>query len=256
MTVNRREFVKLASSSAAAGSLVRFSSGFGTDTHLRAQIKAIALDGFVVFDPTPVLSLAESLFPGAGAALASDWRTRQFEYTWLRVSSRHFADFWQVTQDALAFAANKLKLELTPEKRDRLMNAYLELQTWPDAVPALVALKKSGFRLAFLSNFTSAMLDANLRHSGLAGLFEHALSTDSVKTYKPDPLAYQLGVDAFRLKREEILFAAFGGWDAAGAKLFGFPTYWVNRQRLPMEQLGAIPDGSGETVSELEQFLT
>jgi len=47
---------------------------------------AIAFDGFGVFDPTPVFSLAESLFPGAGAALASDWRTRQFEYTWLRVS--------------------------------------------------------------------------------------------------------------------------------------------------------------------------
>jgi len=61
--------------------------------------------------------------------------------------------------------------------------------------------------------------------------------------------------DAFRLKREEILFAAFGGWDAAGAKLFGFPTYWLNRQKLSMERMSAILDGSRETVSELAQFL-
>lgn len=153
------------------------------------------------------------------------------------------------------FAANKLGLELSREKRNRLMGAYLEMEAWPDAISGLANLKKSGFRLAFLSNFTSAMLDANIRHSGLEGIFEHALSTDSVKTYKPDPVAYQLGVDAFKLKREEILFASFGGWDAAGAKLFGFPTYWVNRQKLPMERLGAIPDGSGETVSELVRFL-
>src|SRR5262249_27142106 len=73
MAVNRREFVTLASSGIAAGSLLQFSSAFDTDTHLRAQIKAIAFDGFVVFDPAPVFSLAESLFPGAGAALSSDW---------------------------------------------------------------------------------------------------------------------------------------------------------------------------------------
>jgi 2-haloacid dehalogenase len=32
-------------------------------------------------------------------------------------------------------------------------------------------------------------------------------------------------IDAFTLKREEILFAAFAGWDAAGAKWFGYPTF-------------------------------
>jgi len=102
------------------------------------------------------------------------------------------------------------------------MNAYLELKTWPDAVPALAALKKSGYRLAFLSNFTSAMLDANIRHSGLEGLFEDALSTDALKTYKSDPLAYRLGVDVFRLKREEILFAAFAVGMPPGRSCLGF----------------------------------
>jgi len=228
----------------------------GADTHLGSQIKAIAFDGFVVFDPSPVFSLAESLFPGAGAALASEWRTRQFEYTWLRVLSRRYADFWQVTQDALVFAANNLKVELSPEKRDRLMSAYLELKIWPDVLPTLTALKKSGLRLAFLSNFTPAMLDANIRHSGLDGIIEHALSTDQVRSYKPDPSAYQLGVDALKLKREEILFTAFGGWDAAGAKFFGYPTYWLNRQKLPMEELGTSPDASGKTLFELVRFLS
>jgi 2-haloacid dehalogenase len=75
-------------------------------------------------------------------------------------------------------------------------------------------------------------------------------------TFKPDPRAYQLGVDALKVKREEILFVAFAGWDAAGAKLFGYPTYWVNRQRAPHEEIGALPDGSGETLSDLAAFLT
>ena len=81
------------------------------------------------------------------------------------------------------------------------------------------------------------------------------LSTDQGATYKPDPRAYQLGPDALKLTREEILFVAFAGWDAAGAKLFGYPTYWVNRQHLPAEEIGVRPDGSGGTLTDLVAFL-
>jgi FMN phosphatase YigB (HAD superfamily) len=53
--------------------------------------------------------------------------------------------------------------------------------------------------------------------------FERVLSTDEARTFKPDPRAYQLGVDALKVKREEILFVAFAGWDAAGANCSGIP---------------------------------
>ena len=100
------------------------------------------------------------------------------------------------------------------------------------------------------------MLAANIKSAGLDGMFEHVLSTDQARTYKPDPRGYQLAIDALKLKREEILFAAFAGWDAAGAKLFGYPTFWVNRLRLPMEELDAVPDASGDNLSQLVQFLS
>lgn len=187
--------------------------------------------------------------------MSNEWRTPQFEYTWLRVASRHYSDFWQVTRDALMFATKKLSLELTSEKREKLMNAHLELNIWPDVIPALRSLKNSGLQLAFLPNFTAKMVEANVRHSGLDGIFAHALSTDLAKTYKPDPLAYKLAIDVFKLKRGEILFAAFAGWDAAGAKLFGYPTFSVDRQKLPPEEMGAVPDSSAETLSQLARSL-
>jgi 2-haloacid dehalogenase len=145
------------------------------DPRVHSSIKAIAFDAFPVFDPKPVFSLVNQLFPGKGADLSNEWRTRQFEYTWLRVVDRHYADFWQVTEQALIFAANKLKLELGQDQRNKLMNAYLELKAWQDVVP--------------------------------------------------DPRAYQLGVDALRLKREEILFVAFAGWDATGDTLSDLVQY-------------------------------
>ena len=71
--------------------------------------------------------------------------------------------------------------------------------------------------------------DRAVKNSGLENIFEPHLSTDRVSAYKPDPRAYQMGVDAFGLSRQEIAFVAFGGWDAAGARSYGYPTFWVNR---------------------------
>ena len=65
------------------------------------------------------------------------WRTRQFEYTWLRTVGRQYADFWKVTEEALAFSCRSLKIELTKESSDRLMQTYLELKAWPDALAVL-----------------------------------------------------------------------------------------------------------------------
>ena len=135
------------------------------------------------------------------------------------------------------------------------MQAYLELRPWPEVPAALRALRASGVRLGLLSHFTPEMLAASIRASGLRGVFARVLSTDQARTYKPDPRAYRLAADAFKLEREEILFVAYAGWDAAGAKLFGYPTFWVNRLNLPAEELDAVPDGSGADLSGLAAFL-
>lgn len=251
MNIDRRKLLRLAACAAAgAGTLARTARA----AHAPA-IKAIAFDAFPVFDPRPIFALAERLFPGQGAALGNLWRTRQFEYTWLRTLMSRYVGFWQVTQQALVFAAESLKLNLDAAKRDRLMQAYLELEAWPDALPALRTLREAGMRMAFLSNFSPAMLDAGVANSGLGGLFEPHLSTDRVGAYKPDPRAYQMAVDSFGLAHEQILFVAFAGWDAAGATAFGLPTFWVNRQGGSAEPLGVAPSAVGATLADLVGHL-
>jgi 2-haloacid dehalogenase len=250
MSIDRRRFLQVAAASAAVASLSSLSPAGAAQ-----PFKAIAFDAFPVFDPRPIFELAEKLFPGKGAELSNAWRTRQFEYQWLRTLSGHYADFWRTTQDALVFATRLLKLELTADKRDQLMRAYLDLKAWPEAPSALRSLKAAGLRLAFTSNMTEKLLDAGIRNSGLDGVFDCVLSTDRVRAHKPDPRAYRMAMTELRLRREEILFAAFAGWDAAGAKTFGYPTFWVNRLNLPLEELDAAPDGSGRDLTDLLKFV-
>jgi len=135
------------------------------------------------------------------------------------------------------------------------VDAFLELKAWPDAAEALHTFKANGLRLAFLSNFTEKMLNAGIRNSGFEGLFEQVLSTDRVKTFKPSPRTYQMGVDTLRLHRSEIVFVAFAGWDAAGARSYGYPTFWVNRLQSPLEALEFTPDAMGANLGDLDRWL-
>lgn len=177
---------------------------------------------------------------------------RQTIRIWL--SAHHYRPacrFFKVTEDALVYAAEAMKLDLSPEARRRLLNAYLTLKPWPDAAEALHRLRASGIRIISIANFSAKMLRSNAEGGGMADLFDELLSTEVNGTYKPDPRAYQLGMERLKLKKQEIVFAAFGGWDAYGAKRFGYPTYWVNRFGLPAEELGIEADGTSTNMDGL-----
>ena len=184
MALDRRRFLALAAGGATAGGWL---AGLAAQTRAPVRFRAVAFDAFPIFDPRPVFALAETLFPGKGSELSNAWRTRQFEYQWIRALSERYADFWQTTEDALAYAARLTHVELTEEKRARLMQAYLELRVWPDVPPALLALKEAGVRLAFLSNMTTQLLEAGIRNSGDSRSRPSALSeTPWFRTMAPN----------------------------------------------------------------------
>jgi len=222
---------------------------------VRPRFKAVAFDYLVLFDPNSLVPAVEQTFPGKGRELTELWRTRQFEYTWLRSITDRYIDFFAVTEDALVYAANAMKLELTPERKQRLLNAYLHLAPWPDTADTLRQLRSAGVRVIALANFSPRMLQANAENAGLTGLFDALVSTDANRTYKPDPRAYRLGMEQLRLAKQEILFAAFAGWDAVGAKAFGYPTVWVNRFNQPLERLGSRPDETFKDLKDLLEFV-
>lgn len=219
------------------------------------QYKAVAFDYFVIFDPNSVVGEIEKVFPGKGLEFTKSWRAKQFEYGFLRSITNRHEDFFKVTEDALVYTAENMKLDISAEQKKQLLNAYLTLKPWPDSIEALRRLKASGIRIITIANFSKKMLYANAEQAGIVDLFDELLSTEVNGTYKPDPQAYALGMERLGLKKEEVVFAAFGGWDAYGAKNFGFPTYWVNRFNLPQEKLGLEPDGTSNHIQGLLDFV-
>lgn len=240
---------------AAVGSAVRSAAAAKPAPARRPRIRAIAFDLFTIFDPRSVVTVAETIVPGHARELCESWRVRQFEYSWLHAAAGAYRDFQAVTEEALAYAARANEINLSADARRTLVTSYERLAPWPDSRAALESMKAAGLRLAPLANFTPAMIEHLLGSAGLRPLFDEIISTDRAGTYKPDPRAYALGPSVFKLRREEIAFAAFGGWDAAGAKWFGYPTFWVNRLGVPAEELPPGPDAVGSTLMEVASWV-
>jgi 2-haloacid dehalogenase len=67
----------------------------------------------------------KAVFPGQGDPLAQLWRLKQLQYSMLRSLMGRHRDFWRLTEDALVNAAKSLGLDLTSDRRARLLEAYL-----------------------------------------------------------------------------------------------------------------------------------
>ena len=219
-------------------------------------VRAVLFDAYgTLFDVHSVVALAETHCPGQGVALSQAWRSKQLEYTWLRSLAGQYRDFWQVTGDALEWAADALGLPLTGSQRAALLDAYLRLQPFPENLVVLRALRDAGYTLGTLSNGTLPMLESALTSADMRGLITHVLSVDAIGCYKTDARAYALGTAALRRPASEIVFVSSNGWDAIGATWFGYRSFWVNRASAPLDRLGTAPHGIGTTLADVPGFL-
>ena len=87
------------------------------------------------------------------------------------------------------------------------------------------------------------------------GLLDHVLSVDGIRKYKTHPEAYRLGTQATGLAAQQVLFVSCNGWDALGATWFGYRTLWVNRYRVPFEELGTQPTRIGDSLDDVLEFF-
>ena len=219
------------------------------------NIKACVFDAYgTLFDFTSAAVAARDELGDDWPALADLWRQKQLQYTWLRGLGGHHADFWQVTGDALDFSLATLQLE-HPGLRQRLMDLYLRLSTYPEVDRMLRRLKEDGMKLAILSNGSPAMLAALVRNSGLDEVFDAVLSVEEVGVFKPHPSVYALATRRLEFAPADICFLSSNGWDAFSAKAFGFRVLWCNRFAQAAERIPATPDGEIGDLSSLPDLV-
>ena len=254
MKTRRRAFLRTLGAGAAGAGAAR-AAAFQP---ARADgIEAFAFDAYgTLFDVFSVTTLCEGLFPGYGDSLAQRWRAKQLQYSLLRSLMGRHRDFWLVTEDALAYAARSLDLDLTDERRERLMEAYLSLAAFPDVRPGLEALRNLGLRLAILSNGEPRMLEAAARSAGIDSLLDTIISVEEVRIFKVSPRVYMLGPERLGVDRSALGFVSSNSWDINGAASAGLSTFWIQRAAAePPEELGFTADHVVAAITDLAPLV-
>jgi 2-haloacid dehalogenase len=241
-------------------------------------IKAVVFDAYgTLYDIQSVAAVTEETFPGYGEIVTQIWRIKQLEYTWLRSLMRRYEDFSVITRDSLVYTLNVLGLKHDSAAFERIMDKYLHLDLYPDAMAALMAMKDR--KLAILSNGSSGMLNALVHNSGLDRVLDATISIDSQKIFKPAPDTYTLIESRLGIAPAEVLFVSSNPWDGCGAKAFGLNVAWIERVtpeamalacvesdliapltlfkaiRTQMDELGVAPDYRIHALSELPDLV-
>jgi 2-haloacid dehalogenase len=172
--------------------------------------------------------------------VATTWRLKQLQYTWLRRITDQHKDFWAVTQDGLDFALEESGLD-DPDLRAALLALYWELAAYPEVPAMLSTLKDAGYNTGILSNGSPDMLNGAVQSAALGDVLDAVISVEDIKIFKPDMAVYRLVVDRFECTPDQVLFVSSNGWDVAGSAAFGFNTLWVNRAAEPQDRLDNGP---------------
>ncbi len=218
-------------------------------------IRACVFDAYgTMFDFASAAARCPDIPEDQRVALTSLWRDKQLQYTWLRSLQGRYADFWQVTGEALDFTLDSLGIA-TPALRERLMGLYETLSAFPEVADTLRQLRAAGFVTAILSNGSPQMLDAAVRAAGLHDLLDAVLSADAVRVFKTHPKVYEYGLQQLGLRADQVSFQSSNGWDAYAASAFGMRVVWCNRYGQRREHLPGAPDHEVRSLAELPGLL-
>ncbi len=218
------------------------------------NIKAIIFDAYgTLFD---VNSAAEKCKDKIGAKwedFANFWRTTQLEYTWLRSLMRRHKDFWQITEDSLDKSMKTFNIETS--MKNELLNLYKVLSPFKEVPETLRKLKERNFKLAILSNGTPSLLKELVESNNLDNLFDDLFSIEEVGIYKPDSKVYDLPINKYKIKSNEVAFLSANTWDVSGGGNYGYNSIWVNRNKIIFDNLDYKPNNQVKNLSELIDLI-
>ncbi len=218
------------------------------------NIKAIIFDAYgTLFDVNSAAEKCKGKIGDKWEDFANYWRTTQLEYTWLRSLMNRHKDFWKITEDSLDKSMKFFKIDNS--MRNDLLDLYKALSPFSEVKETLNKLKKKNFKLAILSNGTPSLLGNLVKNNNLENIFDDIFSIEEVGIFKPDSKVYELPVNKYNIKKDEILFLSANTWDVSGGGNYGYNSVWVNRNKNIFDNLDYQPLDEIHDLSELLEII-
>jgi 2-haloacid dehalogenase len=215
------------------------------------NIKSVVFDAYgTLFDVNSAAEKYKDKIGDKWEEFASFWRSTQLEYTWLRSLMKRHKDFWTITEDSLDKSMKVFGVDMS--MKNDLLNLYKILSPYPEVKEVLEDLKKKDLKLAILSNGTPSLLNELVKSNSLDNLFDDLFSIEEVKIYKPDAKVYDMPINKYKIKPNEITFLSANTWDVSGGGNYGYNAIWVNRNKSIFDNLDYSPK---HQVNDLKGLL-
>ena len=223
-------------------------------TQQKMKIRSVVFDAYgTLFDVNSAAENCKDKIGDKWERFANFWRTTQLEYTWLRSLMKKHKDFWQVTEDSLEKSMKVFNIDNS--LKSELLNLYKVLSPYPEVKETLESLKKRNFKIAILSNGTPNLLKELVQSNNLNDLFDDLFSIEEVKIYKPSSKVYDLPINKYNIKSEEVAFLSANTWDVSGGGNYGYNAIWVNRNNAVFDYLDFKPKNEINNLTQLLNLI-
>ncbi|HSL39691.1 MAG TPA: haloacid dehalogenase type II [Desulforhopalus sp.] len=190
----------------------------------------LGFDVYGTLIDTAGIASALQVFTGEKtAAFTGLWRDKQLEYSFRRGLMQNYQHFAVCTRNALDYCCAALAIDIADQDREALMARYRMLPAFADVEDALPSLQAAGNRLFAFSNGRAEDVAALLAHAGISSYFVDVISTDEIKSFKPNPAVYAHFLRRAGATGGEAWLISGNPFDVIGAISAGMRGAWVKR---------------------------
>jgi 2-haloacid dehalogenase len=213
----------------------------------------LGFDVYGTLIDTAGVTIALQEFAGHRAVEFSDlWRTKQLEYSFRRGLMQNYRHFGVCTKNGLDYTCSALGIDIPEQDKEQLMAGYRVLPAFPDVLDTLPKLKSDGFRLFAFSNGKPGDVANLLENSGISSYFEDVVSTDEIKSFKPNPAVYAHFLRRSGAKAHAAWLISGNPFDVIGAISAGMSGAWVKRsEKAVYDPWEILPTLTISSMSEL-----
>ena len=190
----------------------------------------------------PWLHLDPSVAAGAGAdRVERAFRSEMSFYAANAQRGRDAASLAKLREESAAILADGLG---RPVSVAAMMDA-IRFEPYPDALPALTALRERGLRTVCISNWDYE-LDLVLERIGLAEALDGIVTSAAAGARKPDPAIFATALAVAGCEAGEAIHVGDSDEDVAGARAAGIDVLRIDREG------GADVSSLAEIVERME----
>lgn len=221
----------------------------------QANAAALLFDLYGTLADTSAMAHAVAPIVADAQSLARAWRTHQLQISWLLSLMERYEDFDAVTAYALEVALAEAGVRAGADQRREVLVGLDRLALYDDAVPALGALAADGYTLGVLSNGSPRALESLLGAAGIRESFQHVISANEVRAFKPAPSVYRHAAARVGAPVDEVWLVSANPFDVAGAGAAGMRTVQLERVPSPTYPFADPPDRVIHSLLDLPAAL-